>query len=178
MSFPATHTLVNPALRTATIATVESALRLSQRVFYGRVAQQLVQAGDPIQEAGERLNGARLLWQSFVAMGLPLSVESNDFLRSLLFGSEGILAGTDAGSQDGLLDDVQDIYTFISTREVAPPGANIMQDIETLLDERVQTLLATLADIVENIETSGEPEPPELFAPTLLRLSLIESRAP
>ena len=178
MSFPARHTLVNPALRTATISTVETALKLSQRVFYAGVAQRLVQSGDAIQEAGERLNGSKLLWQSFVAMGLPLSVESNDFLRSLLFGSEGILAGTDAGSQDGLLDDIQDIYTFISTREEAPPEANIVVDIETLLNERVETLLATLADIVENIETSGEPEPPELFAPTLLRLSLIESREP
>jgi hypothetical protein len=177
-NFPAAHSLVNPELRTATIAAVEAALKLSQRAFYAQVAQRLMQAGDRIQEAGERLTGSKLLWQSFMVMGLPLSVESNDFLRSLLFGSEGILAGTDAGSQDGLLDDIQDIYTFISTREEAPPEANIIADIEALLNERVETLLATLADIVENINTSGEPEPPELFAPTLLRLSLIESRGP
>jgi hypothetical protein len=176
-NFPARHTLVNPALRAATIATVEAALKLSQRAFYAQVAQRLAQAGDSIQEAGERLNGSKLLWQSFVVMGLPLSVESNEFLRSLLFGSEGILAGTDAGSQDGLLDDIQDIYTLIGTREEAPPEANIIADIESLVNERVDTLLATLADIVENINTSGEPEPPDLFAPTLLRLSLIEFRA-
>jgi hypothetical protein len=168
---------VNPALRAATIATVEAALKLSRRAFYAQVAERLVQAGDPIQEAGERLNGSRLLWQSFVVMGLPLSVESNEFLRSLLFGSEGIFAGTDAGSQDGLLDDIQDIYTLISTREEALPEANIIADIEALLNERVEKLLETLADIIENITTSGEPEPPELFAPTLLRRSLIEFRA-
>jgi hypothetical protein len=175
-SFPAKHSLVNPSLRTATIAAVEAALELLQRTFYAQVAQRLAQAGDPVQEAGERLTGSKLLWQSYVVMGLPLSVESNEFLRSLLFGGEAILAGTDAGSPDALLDDLQDIYAFFSSREEAPPGANIIADIEALVNERVETLLATLADIVENINTTGEPEPPELFAPTLLRLSLIESR--
>ena len=44
------------------------------------------------------------------------------------------------------------------------------------MHRRVETLLAVLTDIVANIQSSGEPEPPEVFAPTLLRLSLIEAR--
>ena len=93
-SFPVTHTLVNPQLRTATIAAVEAALTLSQRAFYGQVAQKIEAAGDAVSDAAARLTGSKLLWQSFIVMGLPLSLESNEFLRSLLFGAEAIPAGS------------------------------------------------------------------------------------
>ena len=78
------------------------------------------------------MNGSKLLWQAFVTAGLPLRIETNDILRSLLFGSNAILGGSDAGSQDSLLDDVQDLYAFFSGREEDPPPENIAQDIEAL----------------------------------------------
>jgi hypothetical protein len=42
----------------------------------------LVSAGDPIHSTGQVLNGAKLLWQAFVAAGLPLRRETNEILRS------------------------------------------------------------------------------------------------
>jgi hypothetical protein len=117
--------------------------------------------------------GSKLLWQAFVTTGLPLRIESNEILRSLLFGSDAILGGRDADSEDNLLDDVQDLYAFFSAREEDPPPANIISEIEALATSRADRLATLLADIVAVIEESGEPEPPELFAPTLLRLSLL-----
>lgn len=165
------HTLVDPARRAA-VATVSEKMKLVQRAFYAGVAQRFTEAGDPIQMAGQRLTGSRLLWQSFVTAGLPLSVEANEVLRSLLFGSDAILAGSDAEDEDNLLD-VADLYRFMSAREEDPFPANILDDVEALNEQRVTRLLAVLAQIVADIEESGEPEPPELFAPTLLRLSLL-----
>ena len=130
-------------------------------------------AGDPIQQTGQVLNGWKLVWQAFVTAGLPLRIEANEILRSLLFGSDAILGGSDADSADSLLDDVQDIYAFFSGREEPPPPANIATDIATLAQDRATELSALLEEIVKAIEETGEPEPPEVFAPTLLRLSLL-----
>jgi hypothetical protein len=174
-SFPATHGLVSPALRSATIAAVEHKLTLVQRAFYAEAARRFERAGDPIQEGGQRLTGSKLLWQSYVITGLPLSIEANEIVRSLLFGSDALLAGADTESQDTLLDDVQDIYAYFSSRDEDPLVSNILGDIEAIANDRLDRLTSTLSEIVSMIETSGQPEPPELFAPTLLRLSLIHA---
>jgi hypothetical protein len=174
-SLPATHGLANAPLRAATIVLVQQKLILLQRAFYGEVARRFTLAGDSIQRAGRVLNGSKLLWQSFVTAGLPLRIETNDILRSLLFGSDAILGGNDADGDDALLDDVQDLYALFSGREESPPPANIDGDIEALATGRASRLSTLLSEIVAAIEASGEPEPPELFAPTLLRLRLITS---
>jgi hypothetical protein len=152
---------------------VRTKLVLLQRAFYAQVSQRFVRAGDPIQRAGQVLTGSKLLWQAFVTAGLPLRVEANETLRSLLFGTDAILAGTDADRGDALLDDVQDLYAFFSGRPEDPPAENIAARIGSLAADRAGQLSALLEEIVKAIEESGEPEPPEVFAPTLLRLRLL-----
>ena len=171
-SFPVTRT-VNESLLTSVAALVQAKLVLLQRAFYAEVSQRMVRAGDPIQSAGNVLNGVKLLWRAMVTAGLPLSVEANETLRSLLFGADAILSGSDADGQDSLLDDVQDIYAFFSVRAEEPPPSNIAPEVATLAAGRMQRLSDLLALIVTNIEESGEPEPPDVFAPTLLRLQLL-----
>jgi hypothetical protein len=75
-----------------------------------------------------------------VTAGLPLSSEANETLRSLLFGADAILAGSDADGEDSLLDDVQDLYAFFSGRPEDPPPTNIAPQIATLAAGRVQRL--------------------------------------
>jgi hypothetical protein len=171
-SFPVTRT-VNESLLASVAALVRAKLVLLQRAFYAEVSQRMVRAGDPIQRAGNVLNGIKLLWRAMVTAGLPLSTEANETLRSLLFGADAILAGSDADGQDSLLDDVQDLYAFFSGRPEDPPPANIAPEIATLAAGRMQRLSDLLALIVTNIEENGEPEPPDVFAPTLLRLRLL-----
>ena len=171
-SFPVTRT-ANESLLASIAALVQAKLVLLQRAFYAEVSQRMVRAGDPIQSAGNVLNGVKLLWRAMVTAGLPLSVEANETLRSLLFGADAILSGSDADGQDSLLDDVQDIYAFFSVRAEEPPPSNIAPEVATLAAGRMQRLTDLLALIVTNIEESGEPEPPDVFAPTLLRLQLL-----
>jgi hypothetical protein len=162
--------IVGPALRTATVDAVAAKLRLAQRAFYNQVADRLTQAGDPVGLLGQRLTGSKLLWQNLVLAGLPLSVQANEVLRSLLFGGNAILAGSDAEGEDALLDDLRDLYAFFGTRAEDPPPTNIAADLQTLALDR----LNQLETLVDGILAAGDPpEPPQVFAPTLLRLSLL-----
>jgi hypothetical protein len=161
------------ALIAATATLVQAKLVLLQRAFYAQVSQAFVRAGDPIQLAGQVLDGSKLIWQAFVTAGLPLRIEANETLRSLLYGSDAILSGSDAEGADSLLDDVQDLYAFFSGRTEEPPADNIAARITTLALDQVGRLKDLLAEIVRDISETGEPEPPEVFAPTLLRLRLL-----
>ena len=169
-TFQRVQGIVNPALRTATVEVVAAKLRLAQRAFYNQVADRLAQAGDPIGLLGQRLTGSKVLWQNLVLAGLPLSVQANEVLRSLLFGGNALLAGSDAEIEDSLLDDLRDLYAFFGTRAEDPPPANIAADLRTLALDRLNQLKV----LVDGILAVGDPpEPPQVFAPTLLRLSLL-----
>lgn len=169
-TFQRRQAVVNPALRTATSTAVAAKLRRAQRAFYNQVAARLTQAGDPISVLGQRLTGSKVLWQNLVLAGLPLSVQANEILRSLLFGGNAILAGSDSESEDTLLDDLRDLYAFFGLRAEDPPPVNIAADIRTLALDRLSRLTALLNGILDN---GDPPEPPQVFAPTLLRLSLL-----
>jgi hypothetical protein len=141
-----------------------------QREFYRAVATRLGQAGDPIGQHGARLTGSTLLWQAIVLSGLPLTIQANEILRSLLFGGNALLGGTDRDVEDLLLDDFQDLYTLFAGRDEDPPPANILGDIRDLALDRLGQLVDLLDGIVDN---DTPPEPPQVLAPTLLRLGLL-----
>jgi hypothetical protein len=169
-TFQRRQAIVNPALRTATVEAVAAKLRLAQRAFYNQVAERLAQAGDQVGRLGQRLTGSKALWQNLVLAGLPLSVQANEVLRSLLFGGNALLAGSDVAAENSLLDDLRDLYTFFGTRVEDPPPTNIAADLETLALDR----LDQVKELVDGIVAAGDPpEPPQVFAPTLLRLSLL-----
>jgi hypothetical protein len=168
--FPVTHQLVNPALLSATGDLVQEKLVLLQRAFYREVAQRSLEVEDDIQTTAAGVSGIKLLWQALVAAGFPSSIEANDILRSLLFGSDAVLGGTAAAGDTPALDNVHDIYTFIAFREEDPPGEDILPQVQEIAEQRRARLAGVLEEIVAS---SSGPEAPELFAPTLLRLSLI-----
>lgn len=173
--FSHTSMLLNPSLLVATKALVEHKLKLLQRELYGQVAKQFTELGDPIQQEGERLSGSRILWTSYLLAGFPLSIESNEILRSQALGDEALLAGAATDALAISFDNIQDIYTYFSIRPEDPPAENIIEDIQHLSDDRLEALHSTIIEIIEAIVANGQHEPPELFAPTLLRLSLIHS---
>lgn len=177
-TFPATHSVVDPDRLAATTALVEDKLKLVQRAFYAEIARRFTADGDQLQILAQRLTGSKLLWQSLVTAGLPLSAEANEILRSLLFGSESILGGVGTEGATSRLDNLRNIYAFFSTRAEDPLPANILGEIEDLARDRVNQLLTIVLEIVDEIQNGGRPpQPPELFAPTLLRLSLIRPTA-
>jgi hypothetical protein len=171
-SFRRSQRLVNPALRAATVSTVAAKLRLAQRAFYAGVAKRLEQSDDAIAKLGKRLTGSALLWRAMVVAGLPLSIQANEILRSLLFGSNAIFTGTDRDGDDNLLDDLRDVYALFAARKDDPPPANVTDEIHALALARLQRLNEIVSGI---LESGNPPQPPQVFAPTLLRLSLLTS---
>ena len=168
-------TLLNPSLLAATKARVEHNLKLLQRELYSQIAKRFTEIGDPIQQSAERLSGSRLLWTSYVMAGFPLSIESNGILRAQALGDEGLLSGAATDSSAITFDNVQNIYTYFSIRPEDPPVENIIGDIQSLSDDRLEALHNTIIEIIKAIVAADQHEPPELFAPTLLRLSQIHS---
>jgi hypothetical protein len=170
-SFRRRQSIVNTALKAATATVVAAKLRLAQRAFYNEVAERLAQAGDPIGVRGQRLTGSKVLWQNLIMSGLPISIQANELLRSLLFGGNALIAGSDSEREDTLLDDLRDLYAFFAGRAEEPPPTNIVGEIRTLALDRLRQLTSLLDGI---LDSGDPPEPPQVFAPTLLRLGLLE----
>ncbi|WP_437688699.1 hypothetical protein [Sorangium sp. So ce176] len=166
----ATSALLNQA-RTA----VHGKLEDLQRQFYGQVATKLGQLGDPIQVAGSQLTGSKALWESYVALGFPLSLEQNDALRALLYGGESLLTG--AGGGAGALSSVRDIYLAMSQADDLPED-NLLPAVVSLSRERSDRLLTTLNDINAEIRAAEELEGSALVRGTLTRLYLLKAQTP
>ncbi|KYF50956.1 hypothetical protein BE08_21815, partial [Sorangium cellulosum] len=163
----ATSTLLNQAR-----AAVQGKLEDLQRAFYGQVAAKLGQLGDPIQVAGRQLTASKALWESYVALGFPLSLEQNDALRSLLYGGESLLTG--AGGDAGALNSVSNVYLFMSGSDDLPED-NILPAVVSLATGRSDRLLTTLNDINDEIRAAGELEGRALVQGTLTRLYLLKA---
>ena len=53
--------------------------------------KESLKSATTLQTEARKLSGSKLLLGSYVALGLPLSLEQNDLLRALLFGNQGLL---------------------------------------------------------------------------------------
>jgi len=83
-----------------------------------------------------------------------------------------LLGGADADGEDTLLEDLEDLYALFAARDDDPPPVNILDDTRPLALDRLDRLVAVLDGI---LDSGAPPEPPQVFAPTLLRLGLLVS---
>ncbi|APR88389.1 hypothetical protein A7982_13738 [Minicystis rosea] len=165
-----TKTFSGQAARNTVRAAVSADLTDLQSDFYDEVAARMTQAGDGLSLAANRLSGSKLMWESYVAMGLPLSLENNEALREALYGSEAVLTGRDLGSDDDVVDDVQDAYRFFALH---PSSTNPITAIDASVLSRANRLESTISSILTRLTQSGDTESTTLVAPTLLRLRLL-----
>jgi hypothetical protein len=171
--YPASVTTVGSAAFFAQLRdSVSAALVSKQRDFYGRVAQQSRFAGDPIAGAARVLSGSKRLWESYVTLGLPTALEQSDTLRALLFGSGAIFTGNDIGDDDGLLNDVEDVYLFTAAQPT-PPAQNVMVGLDALQAERANALRDEINRIRQGLQASGEHDGEDLVRSTLVRLFVL-----
>ncbi|WP_375757606.1 hypothetical protein [Corallococcus exercitus] len=153
---------------------VIQALRNQQPLFYASIALRMAQDGDPLQVQAKRLTGTWLVWQSYVALALPLSVEHDEHLRGMLYGSDSVLSGHDTSLNLELvpvMDDVQDIYDLFSQTD-DPPADNILTLLDSTVALRADRLKATVEASLDAQATSGGPEATAWTEATLLRLRL------
>ncbi|GHG79522.1 hypothetical protein [Comamonas sp. JC664] len=171
---PSYNFLFTPAFRTTIRNQVVNALKDEQRQFYGAIAARMHQAGDALQLQAKRMTGTRLLWQSYAALALPLSLDHDEHLRGLLYGEDGVLSGYDT-AQDvevtPVMNDLQDVYALFSNA-AAPPATNILQDLHPAVTSRADRLKAALEASLDAQAEAGGPEASAWVEPTLLRLRL------
>jgi hypothetical protein len=158
-------------------AGVTAQLLLRQRDFYTRVALRCRETGSALHSAVRTLSGSKTLWESYVTLGLPTALEQSDYLRSLLFGSGALFTGSDIGDDDGLLNDVEDVYTY-TAGQATLPAQNVMAGLDPLQAERSRNLRDELARIVNAMNSASEHEGEVLVRSTLTRLSIVPQAPP
>ncbi|WP_244224871.1 hypothetical protein [Corallococcus sicarius] len=169
-----TNYATGDATRTYVRNRLVPVLKKQQQKFYTFVAARMQQGGDVLQLQAKRLTGTRLVWQAYVALALPLSLEHDENLRGLLYGEEGLMSGDDTAldvEADPVINDVWDMYDLFS-RAATPPDHNIMADLHPTLTSRADRLKVTLDALVDAQATSGGPEASAWVEATMLRLRL------
>ncbi|MCP3139097.1 hypothetical protein [Pyxidicoccus xibeiensis] len=156
-SVPGTTFVMADAFRALVRNDVAAALRTHQKDFYASIASRLVKAGDPLHVASEKLTGTRLLWDAYVALALPLSLENDEELRALLYGEDSVLMGRDTDGEDDQVDDLRDLYGLFGIM-VTPPAANILPDVDAVVVDRVNRLRDVVHAILDRQATTGGPE--------------------
>jgi hypothetical protein len=153
-------------------AGVTQQLQLRQRDFYTKVALRTREAGTAIRSAVRVLSGSRLLWESYVALGLPTALEQDDYLRSLLYGNGAVFTGSDVGDDDGLLNDVEDVYIYSASQQTLPTH-NVIEGLDALQAARANDLRDEIARVLAAMQTAGERDGESLVRSTLTRLSIL-----
>ncbi|MBN8231206.1 hypothetical protein JYK02_27165 [Corallococcus macrosporus] len=153
---------------------VIQALRSQQPPFYASIAQRMEQGGDPLQVQAKQLTGTWLVWQSYVALALPLSVDHDENLHGLLYGDDSVLSGHDTllnPEVAPVMNDVQDMYALFGQTD-DPPADNLLTLLDTTVTSRAERLKAAVEASLDAQATSGGPEATAWTEATLLRLRL------
>lgn len=143
-------------LRSEIAGPVQTRLYDYQRDLYSLIASEFSRMGQ-LQKHAEEFAGATALLNAFIAVGLPRALEADDYLRSLLFGTERIL-------------DRDSVYAAYVN--VVPSNVNIRYILLATLDERVNALDSVLKAYVEQIRQGTHIESQPAVSSTLLVLDL------
>jgi len=139
----------------------------SERVnFYSQVDAAFTQGGG-IQTASDDLSGAKLLLDAYVALGLPRTLEGNDYVRYLLYGGQQnaqtvFLGGPDPNNPNNG-STVQNLYVTASPQ---PPEL----DITAVTDQRINALASVLTARFNQISQGQFQESQRLVTGTLQNL--------
>ena len=69
---------------------VEDKLRKLREAIYSKILEELA-PGQSLDVPTRKLDGAKALIDRFVNLGMPIAIESDDFLRALLYGTESLV---------------------------------------------------------------------------------------
>jgi hypothetical protein len=135
---------------------VESELQEHQEQIYTRTSEEL-RVG-PLHDAALRLSGAKALLDAFINLGMPLALESDDYLRAFLNGSQS-------------LPDAEQVSERYASAQGGDPNVRI--EIFQDADRRVYALYWVLMSYLDQIERGARTESEPLLSSTLLRSSVI-----
>ncbi|MBC8160270.1 MAG: hypothetical protein H7Z42_03540, partial [Roseiflexaceae bacterium] len=142
----------------AKISDLENALVGLQQTFDARVKSEM--NGGSLKDDTVALAGGKKLLESFVALGMPQALESDDLLRSLLYGNQS------------LVDDQQVIAAY--TRPISTTQLTINPRLELMATatKRHEALGELLTRYTDAINAESYSEPISLINNTRLQMNL------
>jgi hypothetical protein len=143
------------------VSRVEQAFKPRQRDLYQRVADKLGMVG-PAADAAKRLTGAKALLDSFIALGLPRALETDEYFRSFLYGDQRLL---DEDSDHRL------IALWLAAKDT-PPDHNARTDIMNLISLRANALQEVIRHYLDLIKDRKYSESHRMIDTTLDRLKI------
>lgn len=177
--FESQSTLVPPSpalvaqredLLAAITTAVQDRLRLYQQSVYGQVLNQ-VQSATTLHTAAVELAGGKALLDGYITLGLPRAVANDDFLRSLLFGSQRLV-------DDGV---VAETYALAISDTNAITTTQFLTDTRVALSQvalqRANALDDMLKQYLDAIGTGTHTEELALAADTRIELRVSQRLA-
>jgi hypothetical protein len=141
-------------------AQVQAVLRGHQAVLYDDILTNRLGGSTQLRAAVEVLSGAQRIWGAYVSLGLSRAMAYDDYLKGLVYGSEGLLD----------LEKIQALYTDAIER--LDGGENVPKiQIGQIGEDRAKVLAGQIGDYLQRIG-SGEYE--ESFALVDDTLNLID----
>jgi len=117
-----------------------------------------------LNDSLNQLEGAKVLLESVVALGLPDSLDQDDVLRGFLFGSESLI------DRDG----ARELYEAEKYR-LDKEWKLRTSTLEEIPKARLESFRRRLDERLDDLEQSGTPEIPRMVAHTLLQLRLLRA---
>lgn len=134
-----TVTMTNAQVKKA-IDAANAALRNHQRNVITKTLNEFSKAG-AIQSAARELSGSKVLLDAYIALGLSRSLESNDLLHSLLYGSEKM------ADENTVKDIYENALVALSEGKTIP-----RVDITNTVNPRTDALAKVLQEILGEID--------------------------
>jgi hypothetical protein len=152
---PLVNLFVADSITTSSLTSQQSAalseqitgrFRTYQQKLYGLIAADISNGG--AVPAAHLLNGTKLLAQAYVNFGLPMSLQTHDDLRSLLYGDQSIL------------DDsaVQADFRAFSASSIPDTTDNKISDENSTINTRLTALSTAITGALNQVQQSQMPE--------------------
>lgn len=142
---------------------METRIELYQQALYRQIADAITTSS--LRVKARELAGSKLLLESFVSLGLPRAVESNDVLRAMLYGEQQLLGDVQIAQQ----------YAISGSQPIT--GAALMSNprivINQLADKRTTAVNAMIGSYLNAITAKTHRESLDYLSSTRRELDLM-----
>jgi hypothetical protein len=123
---------------------------------------ELVNMAGTLHNSADQLSGAKMLLQSVLELGMPYTMERDDVLHGLFYGSEALMD----------LDTARDLYSAETNKLWTTPEARPLV-LDELVWPRLNCFATRLSERLQDLQANGQPEIPRMIGHTLRLMNLL-----